>query len=204
MSISRKFLKGLGIEEAVIDAIIEAHTDVTTRMQAEIDALTPFKADSEKLSAVQKELDKAKQTIADQKNELEPFKQKYEDEHSAFEAYKTEVSNAEKTRNVREAYTNLLKANKIDDKCVDKILKVTDFSGLTLGEDGKFENQKDLEKSIKDEWKSFIVTTETRGTNVETPPESNGSKTITAEEIMSMTDASERQKAIAENMELFQ
>ena len=54
MSITRKFLKALGIEDDKADQIIEAHTEVANGLKADLER---YKADAEKLSEVQVELD---------------------------------------------------------------------------------------------------------------------------------------------------
>lgn len=54
MSITRKFLKALGIEDDKADQIIEAHTEVANGLKADLER---YKADAEKLSEVQAELD---------------------------------------------------------------------------------------------------------------------------------------------------
>jgi len=198
MSITRKFLKGIGIEDEKVDAIIEAHTEVTNRMQTEIESLKAFKENAEKLPGVQKELDETKAKVA----KIDELQAKYDSEHAAFEAYKKEIAGKESGRKVREAYTALLKKSKVDDKRFDSILRVTDFSKLKLDDEGKFENEKDLTDAIKADWADFIVTEESRGSKPETPPEGNG-KTLTREEIMKIKDTKERQQAIADNPELF-
>lgn len=57
MSITRKFLKALGIEDDKADQIIEAHTEVTNGLKADLER---YKADAEKLPEVQAELDNLK------------------------------------------------------------------------------------------------------------------------------------------------
>lgn len=53
MALSRKFLAALGIEDAKVDEIIQAHTDTVNGLKDEIEK---YKADAEKLPGVQKEL----------------------------------------------------------------------------------------------------------------------------------------------------
>ena len=61
MSLTRKALSAMGIEDEKIDQIIEMHTDVTNALKEERDT---YKADAEKLPAVQKELNELKDTAA--------------------------------------------------------------------------------------------------------------------------------------------
>lgn len=79
MAITRKLLKGMGLTEEQQDTIIEAHTDTVNGLKADVDR---YKADAEKLPAVQKELDDLKGKGDD------GYKEKYESEHKAFEDYK--------------------------------------------------------------------------------------------------------------------
>ena len=65
---------------------------------------------------------------------------------------------------------------------------------------------KDVEKIKKDaseEWADFITTTTQKGADTTTPPANTGGGKMTKEEIFKIKDASERQKAIADNHELF-
>lgn len=59
MSITRKFLKALGIEDDKADQIIEAHTEVANGLKADLER---YKTDAEKLAEVQAELDALKAT----------------------------------------------------------------------------------------------------------------------------------------------
>ena len=203
MSITRNWLKGIGVEPEKIDAIIESHTEVTNRMQGEIDDLkeqvTTLKADAKKLPNVQKELDEATKKIAD----YEELQKKYDDEHKAFEDFKKDVESKNTMNAVKDAYKALLKANSVDEKRFETIMRVTDFANLKLNKDGKFDNEKELAEAIKADWADFIVTTGERGEHAETPPANSGAPKMTKDEIMKIKDTGERQKAIAENPELF-
>lgn len=59
MSITRKFLKALGIEDDKADQIIEAHTEVANGLKADLER---YKTDAGKLAEVQAELDALKTT----------------------------------------------------------------------------------------------------------------------------------------------
>lgn len=199
MSITRKFLKGIGIEEDKIDAIIEAHTSVTERMQGEIDRLKPFEAEAQKLTDVQKDLDDAKATIA----KYAEIEKRYNEEHNAFEAYKKDIDAQNTLNRVKGRYKELLKANNIDEKRFDAILRVTDFSDKKLNKEGKFENEDALTEAIKKDYEGFIVSHENRGVEVANPPKTEGANKMTKEQILDIKDRKERQKAMAENPELF-
>lgn len=192
MALTRSMLKGMGLTEEQVSAIIEEHTNTIEGLKKDRDK---YKSDAEKLPVVQKELEDLKSGDSD-------WKGKYEKEHKDFEDYKKEVAGKEAVAKVRNAYRKLLIENGVGEKHVDAVLRVTDFSNVKIDKEGKLENADKLTESIKSEWAGFITTTGTKGANVDNPP--GGSKaTMTKDEIMKIKDTSERQKAIAENIDLF-
>ena len=200
MSLSRKMLKAMGIEDEKIDQIIEAHSETVNALKDEI---AENKDAADKLTNVQKEVDKLKASVkeAEEKNGKDPYKVKYEAIKEEYEEYKKGITAKETKAEKEKLYTDLLKATGVSEKRIAAILKVTDLDGVEIDE-GKIKNSKDLEKTIKEEWADFITKTEEKGANVSNPPK-GGEKTMTKDEIMKIKDASDRQKAIAENHELF-
>ena len=193
MALTRKMLSGMGLTAEQVDAIIDEHTSVTQGLIADRDK---YKADAEKLPGVQKQLDDLQKGDND-------WKQKYEKEHSDFEAYKKDVDGKETAAKVREAYQKLLEDAGVATKHVKAVLRATDFSGMKLDKDGNLEGADKLTESIKSDWADFISTTSTQGTGVQNPP-AKGGKAKTKEEILAIKDTTERQQAMAENIELFQ
>ncbi len=88
MALTRKFLKALGLEDDKIEQIIEEHTALADRMNAEIEK---YKADAEKLPAVQRELDSLKNSPDAEavKKQLEDLQSKY---NSEMEQYKKQLA----------------------------------------------------------------------------------------------------------------
>jgi hypothetical protein len=157
----------MGIDEEKIDEIITAHSDTVNGLKDERDK---YKDAAEKLPSVQKELDELK----DKDGKDAPYKEKYEKEHKAFEDYKMGVD-AEKTKAAKTAaYKALLKDAGVSDKRFDAIIKVTDLSKIELDDEGKVKDAKAATDHIKEEWAEFIVKTEQRGAQTETPPGGNG------------------------------
>ena len=193
MALTRSMLKGMGLTEEQVSAIIDAHTETVDGLK---DSLKAAKADADKLKTVQKELDDLKANNGDD------FKSKYEKEHSDFEDYKKTVANEKATAEKRSLYRELLKDCGIDAKRIDTVMRVADINAAKV-KDGKIENVEDLTKSIQSEWADFIATDTTRGASVQTPPSGSGSKKSKSD-ILAIKDTSERQKAIAENIDLFQ
>lgn len=167
MALTRKFLSALGIEADKVDEIINAHAETVNGLKEEAEKYKAYKEDAEKLPEVQKELDDLKKAGGD-------WQKKYEDEHKAFEDFRKDVETKEKETNIRAAYKALLKAQNVNEKHMDAIMRVTDFSGMKLKEDGTLDGADKLNESIKKDWDDFIVKSEKKGAEVETPPGDEG------------------------------
>ena len=190
--ITRKLLKGMGLTEEQMDTIIEAHTDTVDGLKSD---LARYKADAEKLPGVQAELENLKAKGDD------GWKDKHDKVKKEFDDYKREQMQKETKSAKESAYRELLKSAGISEKRIDSVLKVTDLSSVEL-EDGKIKNADDLKKSIKEEWADFVVTTKQKGADTKDPPANNGGA-MSRDDIFKIKDASERQAAIAANLNLF-
>ena len=191
MAFTRNFLKSTGLSEDQITAVIEEHTAVTDALKKERDG---YKEQAEKAADLQKQLD-------DLANG-EDFKKKFEEEHEAFENFKKQAASEAEAAKVRSAYRKLLADEGISEKRLDAILKVTDLSKMKLDKDGNLDKADDLKKAINQEWSEFKTVVTERGAQVEKPLQT-GKATKTKDEIYAIKDTAQRQKAIAENHELF-
>ena len=195
-SFSRKWLDGI-LENEELTAkekaqqIMDGHITVTDGLKEEREAL---KQEAEKAADLQKQLD-------DLANG-EDYQKKYEDEHRAFEDFKKQTASDAEAARVKSAYRKLLAREGISEKRLDTILKVSDLSKMKLDKDGNLEGEEDLVKAINAEWGDFKTTVKEKGAVVEKPI-STGKATRSKEEIMAIQDTTERQKAIAENHEVF-
>lgn len=144
-----------------------------------------------------------KHDAEDKATSAEKWKTKYDALKQDYENYKNDISAKETKATRSNAYKELLKEAGISEKRLDTVLKVSDIDSLEMGEDGKFKDSEKLLEGIKAEWADFITTTETKGVKTPTPPANNGGGKMTKDEIMKIKDTSERQKAIADNRELF-
>lgn len=189
MALTRKLLKGMGLSDEQIDSVIDAHTETVDALKTQI---AQYKADAEKLPEIQKELEQAGD-----------WKAKHDTLKKAFDDYKADTEGKAQLAAKQTAYRALLTAEKIPEKYHERIIKMTDFSGMEL--DGeKLKDEAEQRKAIKSDWSEFVGTAETHGAAVATPPGGNAGITKrTKEEIMAIKDAAERQKAIAENPEAF-
>ena len=169
MALTRKFLSALGIEEAKVDEIITAHVDTVNALKEQRDG---YKADADKLPAVQKALDDLK---ASQSGD-DPYKAKYEKKAKEFDDYKKGVEAKELKRSKSTAYKQVLKELKASH--IDSILKASqsELEKIELDEDGKIKDVDKLKESIKKEWADFIVEEGQQGAKTATPPTNEGSK----------------------------
>ena len=199
MALTRKFLSALGIEADKVDEIINAHVEVVDALKGERDK---FKEDAEKLPKVQEELDSIK-AAAEENGGKNPFEVKYNALKEEFDTYKKGQEAKETAAKVSNAYRALLKEAGVSEKRIDAVLKVTNLESVKLDKDGNVEGKEDALKSIKTEWADFIPTKREKGADSANPPANNGGSSMTKADILKIKDAGERQKAIAENHDLF-
>lgn len=146
-----------------------------------------------------------KQNAEDKVTTAEKWKTKYDALKDEFEGYKKDISAKETKETKEKAYKDLLTKAGVSEKRLATILKASkaDIEALELGEDGTFKDADNLIEGIKTEWADFITTQETHGADTATPPSNNGGGKLTKADIMKIKDTGERQKAIADNHELF-
>lgn len=165
MAFSRNWLKTMGLSDEQVQSIMEEHTSVTDALKAQRDQA---QADVKALQTKADKFDETEKELLTLKGE--DFKSKYKTEHQAFEDFKKKIANETETAKVKSAYRQLLLDEKISEKRVDSVLKLTDFSDMKLGEDGKLENLDALKENISKEWSDFKVTQTERKQKVPTPP----------------------------------
>ncbi len=197
MALTRKYLQAMGLEEDKIDSIISAHTEVTDALKKERDS---YKEKADKLPEVEKELETLRSEAGD--NGKNAWKVKYEAMKEDFDNFKAEIDAKQTADKKIKALKELLKEIGVADKRIDTVAKVTDIDGLKLDNEGKIVDCDTLKSNLKTEWSDFITTEGTKGAQVSNPPSNSGSQK-SKEEILKIKDATERQKAIAENHELF-
>lgn len=190
MSLTRKKLKALGLNDDQIDSTIEDHAETVQALRDEIEK---YRADAEALPAVQKQLNEFKGS---------DWKKKYTDEHNAFDVFKREVVNKEIRAAKERAFREILKAANISENCRDGIVKIYDIDGIEMDENGKIKDSKGLTETVRKSFPDFVVTKTERGADTAHPPmRSDG---MTKEQIMSIKDPAERHRAMAANRAIFE
>lgn len=187
MALTRKMLKAMGIEDEKIDQIIEAHTETTESLKAERDSL---KADADKVSDLQSQLDKANETI--KAAGTDSYKVKYEAIKEEFDNFKKDIKNKETAKAKADAYEQLLKDAGVSEKRIPAILKVTDIESVEIDSDGKLKDADKLTENIKTEWSDFIQTKGVQGADISNPPaktETNTFDTMTLADKMAYANS---------------
>lgn len=193
MALTRKLLKGMGLTDEQVDTIIEAHTDTVDGLKADV---TRYKADAEKLPGVQKQLDDLK-AAGDG-----GYKEKYEKEHSAFESFKTDITAKESKAAKERAVRAYFESKNITGANLDLAMRGCGEEMSALELDGeKIKDTKSLDALVDGTYKSLVSKPAVRldmGARL-----NEGGKPMTKDEIMKITDRTERRAAIAANMDLF-
>lgn len=178
MALTRKLLKGMGLTDEQVDTIIEAHTDTVDGLKADV---SKYKADAEKLPGVQKELDDLK-TAGDG-----GYKEKYEKEHSAFEAFKTDITAKESKAAKEKAVRAYFESKNITGANLDLAMRGCGEEMAALELDGeKIKDTKTLDTLIDGTYKGLVSTTQTKGANPANPPANTGGSGVTAEAFKKM------------------
>lgn len=178
MALSRKFLKAMGLTEEQIDSVVEAHRETVDGLQK---SLTAAEDKAKKYDGVEKELNELKS------KGTEDYKAKYEAEHTAFEAYKSDVT-AKETRAAKEA---AVKAYFEGKNIVGKNQTIAmrgikaELDGFELDDNGKLKNTASLDELIKGDYAGLISTIKTEGAHTSTPPNNTGGNTF---ETMTLTE----------------
>lgn len=199
MSLTRKMLKAMGIEDEKIDQIIEAHTETVDGLKEQI---TQYKASAEKLPGVQKELDDLKKDSSGS-----DYKAKYEKEKKDFQDYKNSVAEKESAAAKEKAARAYFESKGIPGESMGLVIRgaKAEISGLEL--DGeKIKDSSALDALLNGDYKGLVGKTVKTGTETQTPPNTSGG-VKSRDEIYKKDDkgryvlsTAERQAALAESM----
>lgn len=194
MALTRAMLKAMGIEEEKIDQIIASHSETVEGLKNQA---SEYKEQALQVPALEKkvqDLEAAKPT--------EDWQAKYDELSEEYEDYRAKVDAERADEEKARLYRALLREQGVDERRIDSIMRVTDLRDVTV-RDGALADSEALGSAIAEEWGDFIVQHSTKGAQVDDPP-SGGHAGKTRDEIMAIKDTSERQAAIAENIDLFQ
>ena len=187
--------------EEIENRLVALHLGVVDPLK---DDLTKYKADAEKLTGVQKELDDLK-AAGDG-----GYKEKYEKEHSDFEAFKADITAKESKAAKEKAVRAYFESKNITGSNLDLAMRGCGEEMAALVMDGdKIKDTTSLDALIDGAYKSLVYTEHTQGANPATPPTNSGGAKLTRADIYKKDDkgryvmsTADRQKALAANPEL--
>lgn len=188
--------------DATVSAIIDRHTATVDKLK---DDIAELKAESAKVIELTEKLTKSETDLKAAQDALksaQPYKEKYDKEHADFEAFKADAAGKESKAKANEALTKLLTEQGYSATGIAKIVK---YGGLTpeFDNDGNITNTDAIMQSVGAEWGEYHNSpVKTEGVQTAQPPATKAGG-MTKEEIMSIKDTTARQKAIAENPEMF-
>lgn len=201
----REILSTAGVDSehmsAAVDAIIDGNVASIEALREDV---AKYKADAEKLTEVQKELDALKANNGDD------YKTKYESECKAFADYKAEVT-AKESKAAREAAAKAyFEGKNITGANLDIAMRgARDEIGALEMDGDKIKDTAALDALVSGTYAGLVVTTTKQGVNTATPPASNGGNSLTKADLYKRDEhgryimsTAERQKALAEHPEL--
>ena len=167
--------------EEIENRLVALHLGVVDPLK---DDLTKYKADAEKLTCVQKELDDLK-AAGDG-----GYKEKYEKEHSDFEAFKADVTAKESKAAKEKAVRAYFESKNITGANLDLAMRGCGEEMAALVMDGdKIKDTASLDALIDGAYKSLVYTEHMQGANPANPPANNPAKNYTTAEIKNMSAA---------------
>ena len=203
MTPTRKSLRAIGLNDEQVESVIEMHTETINALKDKLDAAESGKEASDKLKAdydkLKADYDAIKQTVA----ENEKYKKQYESTKAEYDKFKTDTETKAAKAAADASFTKWLRENGYTEKGAAKIVK---YGGFTpeFNKDGTIKNADKLSESVNAEWSEYKAKEHVEGAKTETPPaNTGGTQAKTKEEIMKIENTADRQKAIAENHELF-
>ena len=203
MALSRKSLKAMGLTDEQIESVIEMHSETVSDLKDKIGNAEEERANAEKYKAESEkykaELDEARKALAT----AQSYKEQYESTKSEYDKYKTETESKAAKAEKDKAFAKWLKENGYTETGIAKILKYGGYEP-EFGKDGAIKNPEKLAESVSAEWSEYKPKERVEGARTETPPANTGGKeTMTREQILSIQNTADRQKAIAANPKLF-
>ena len=196
----REILSAAGVDSehmsTAVDAIIDGNVASIEALREDV---AKYKADAEKLEAVQKELNALKANTGDD------WKSKYENEHNDFETYKKGVTEKETKAAKEKAVKAYFEGKNITGANLDSAMRgCRDEIGAIELDGDKIKDTAALDALVGGTFAGLVVTKSVQGAQTANPPANNGGKSYkTKAEILAIKDRAERQTAIAENHEMF-
>lgn len=201
----REILSAAGVDSehmsTAVDAIIDGNVASIEALREDV---AKYKADAEKLEAVQKELNELKANSGDD------YKAKYEAEKKAFADYKADQTAKETKAAKEKAVKAYFEGKNITGANLDIAMRgCRDEIGAIELDGGKIKDTAALDALVGGTFAGLVVTKTVQGAQTANPPANNGGSKLTKADIYAKDEhgryklsTAERQKALAENPEL--
>ena len=201
MALTNALLKSFGLEQEQRDMIMSEHQSTLESIKAERDELRDKAAQVPVLENRVQELE-AQIPTEDWKAKYEAEKARADKAEADKAEYEEKVTAERAEEEKARLYRSMLREQGVAEKHIDSIMKVTDLGKLAV-EDGAIADSEKVAEAIASEWEDFIPKTVTMGARVDNPPANVGGKPTKAE-ILAIKDTQARQRAIAENIDVFE
>jgi len=189
----REFLRGLGIDEEHIPKILDEHHD----------SLKEYKDSASKVTDLEAQLNTANEELSNRDKQIEELKSSTTDNEALqkqLDDYKANNDKYEETLSKVKLESAIKLAVAKDANDANDVLALLDKEGLEL--DGDTVKGLDDKLTALRENKPYLFE-QTKGKTGRTPIDGNPPQSLSREQIMGIKDPQERQKAIRENMQLF-
>ena len=192
MALTRKMLKAMGLEESVIDSIIDAHSETVEALKKQRD---DAQAEAGKVEDLTRQLNEANTKLSTAGDAAKV--------QADFDAFRQQVENEKREAAETADVLAICKdAGITRDSFLRAVGRDFDRSKIQRGEDGAISNRDALVEYVRKDFADFGSTTVEQGTPPVTPP-AGGYKGMTKEQIGAITDTAKRRAAIAANLDLF-
>lgn len=176
MALTRKMLKAMGLEESVIDSIIDAHSETVEALKKQRD---DAQAEAGKVEDLTRQLNEANTKLSTAGDAAKV--------QADFDAFRQQVENEKREAAETADVLAICKdAGITRDSFLRAVGREFDRSKIQRGEDGAISNRDALVEYVRKDFADFGSTTEERGTPPVTPP-AGGNKVYTRAEIQAMS-----------------
>ena len=181
MALTRKSLKAMGLTDEHVDSIIELHSQTVDGLKEQVKT---YKADAEKLTNVQKELDALKAAgDGGWEEKAKDFEKKYND-------LVAENKNKETKAAKESAAKAFFESKGITGNSLEIAMRGSSAEIAALDLDGeKIKDSSALDALVNGTFKALVSTTTTKGANIPNPPVTTPNKAYSADDIRKMSPA---------------
>ena len=205
----REILSKAGVDadhlQSAVSQIIDGHVSSIEALRDEINEnkteIEKYRKEADKITDLNQQLEDANKKIEGMKD-LQQKADDFEKLQKEFNDYKAEQDKKALDTKKSTVLKEMLKDMRIESEDGVKLGLKWYAGKVELDDDGKIKNDKELRDEIKDDLGSYISHTKKQGAKTSNPPANNG-KGMTKEEIDKIEDTKERQKAMAENLDLY-